>query len=57
MSNTVSLTDDDINRLLSILREYRIQTGEDVSDLIETFEEHERRPEHEYPTSMESPDE
>ncbi|WP_423746363.1 hypothetical protein V5735_17345 (plasmid) [Haladaptatus sp. SPP-AMP-3] len=57
MSNTVSLTDDDINRLLSILREYRMQTGEDVSDLIETFEEHERRPEHEYSTSMGSPDE
>lgn len=57
MSNTVSLTDDDINRLLSILREYRMQTGENVSDLIETFEEHERRPEHEYSTSMGSPDE
>jgi hypothetical protein len=52
MSNKVSLTDDEIKRIVSILREYRMQTGEDVSGLVETFEEHERRPEHEYSTDL-----
>ncbi|WP_190303850.1 hypothetical protein [Haladaptatus sp. R4] len=48
MPTTVSLTDDEVRRILSILREYRMQTGDDVSDLVETFEEHERKPEKEY---------
>ncbi|MFH5843326.1 hypothetical protein [Haladaptatus sp. DYF46] len=57
MPNTVSLSDDDIKRIVSILREYRMQTGEDVSDLVETFEEHERRPEHEYTTDLDGVEE
>ncbi len=52
MPTSVSLTDDEIERIVSILREYRMQTGEDISDLVETFEEHERKPEQEYTTSV-----
>ncbi len=54
MPTTVSLTDDEIGRLLSILREYRMETGDDVSGLVETFEEHEREPEQEYSTPEDS---
>ncbi|WP_266079929.1 hypothetical protein [Haladaptatus caseinilyticus] len=56
MPNTVSLSDSEINRLVSILSEYQMQTGKSVEDLLETFQEYEREPEKVYSTSMRPPD-
>ncbi|WP_435157623.1 hypothetical protein [Haladaptatus sp. DFWS20] len=56
MSNTVSLTDAEINRLISILSEYQMRTGKDVEDLLETFRAEELEPEAIYTESMKPPD-
>lgn len=56
MTNSVSLTDDEIRQLVSILSEYQMRTGEDIEDLVEKFKEHQRNPESVYSTSLEPPD-
>ncbi len=56
MTNTVSLSNREINRLVSILSEYQMQTGKDVEDLLETFRGHKQEPEHVYSTPMQPPD-
>ncbi|WP_227773234.1 hypothetical protein [Haladaptatus pallidirubidus] len=54
---TIDLSDSDINRLVSILSEYQMQTGKDVEDLLETFQQEKQEPEEVYSTSMQPPDE
>ncbi|SIR83368.1 hypothetical protein SAMN05421858_4041 [Haladaptatus litoreus] len=54
---TVDLSNSDINRLVSILSEYQMQTGKDVEDLLETFREKKQEPEEVYSTPTRPPDE
>ncbi|WP_049972327.1 hypothetical protein [Haladaptatus cibarius] len=57
MMNTIELSNSDINRLVSILSEYQMRTGNDVEDLLETFQEEKQEPQEVYSTSMQPPDE